>query len=91
MVEKMTRADFMKSMEQDDACYIYYTDKNHIMHFISDNAADDVADSACFTTNLNNALLMHIADAAKIKILCDVLFDNHVHHIVRMHSRVEWV
>lgn len=91
MVEKMTRSDFMHCMVQDDACYVYYTDKNHIMHFISDNAADDVTDSVCFTTNLNDALLMHITDAAKIKILCDFLFDNRVHHIVRMHTSVEWV
>lgn len=91
MTENMTRSDFKASFEQDDACYIYYTDKNHIMHFISDNYADDVTDSACFTTNINDALLVHVTYAKRLKFLCDFLFDNHVHHIARMHTSVEWV
>lgn len=88
---KMTRSDFMESMMQDDACYIYYTDKNHIMHFISDNYADDATDAECFTTNLREALLIDVAYAEKLKFLCDFLFDNRVHHIARMHTSVEWL
>lgn len=88
---KMTRSDFMESFEQDFACYIYYTDKNHIMHFISDNPAADVTDGECFTTNVNDALLIDAVYAEKLKFLCDFLFDNRVHHIVRMRTHVEWL
>ena len=88
---KMTRIDFINRMMQDDACYIYYTDDNHIMHFISDNPADDVTDAECFTTNLNDALLIDVRYAEKLKFLCDFLFDNRVHHIARMHTSVEWL
>lgn len=88
---KMKPADFVDSFEQDDACYIYYTDKNHIMHFISDNYGADVTDPECFTTNVNEALLIDIRYAEKLKFLCDFLFDNRVHHIARMHTSVEWL
>lgn len=88
---KMTRSDFINRMMQDDACYIYYTDNNHIMHFISDTPADAVTDDECFTTNFYDALLIDFKYAAKLKFLCDFLFDNRVHHIVRMRTRVEWL
>ena len=88
---KMTRSDFMDSFEQDYACYIYYTDKNHVMHFISDNPAHDITDAECFTTDVNEALLIDITYAEKLKFLCDFLFDNRVHHIVQLHTRVEWL
>lgn len=88
---KMTRADFMNSMMQDDACYIYYTDKNHIMHFISDNPAAEATNDECFTTNFYDALLIDVKYAEKLKFLCDFLFDNRVHHIARIHTSVEWL
>ena len=85
---EMTRSDFADSFEQDCACYIYYTDKHHIMHFISDNPAGD---DACFTTNLAEALLIDVSYAEKLKFLCDFLFNNRVHHIARIHISVEWL
>ena len=88
---KMTRAEFMNCLNQEDMCYVYYTDKKHIMHFISDNPADDVTDAECFTTSLDNALLMEYTYAEKLKFLCDYLFDNRVHHVVRIYTSVVWL
>lgn len=89
MAQKLTRADFIEAMEQDEACYIYYTDSNGYMHFLCDNPSE--SDEENFCAHIADALLCSNKYARKLKFLCDFLFDNRVHHIVRMHTRVEWL
>lgn len=89
-----TMSDFMDTFNQDDACYIYYMDEELHMHFIADADcvnmdASDLND-AVYTDNLSDAVLCSYEQAKTLVFLCDYLFDNR-HHIVRIHSYVEWL
>lgn len=93
MAEK-TMSDFSEMFNQDDACYIYYVDEKLRMHFLAD--ADSVnldaseLNDAIYTDNLSDAVLTSYEAAKTLVFLCDYLFDN-CHHIVRIHTSVEWL
>ena len=89
-----TRKEFGDIFNQDDSCYIYYLDESLHMHFLAD--ADSVnldaseLNDAIYTDNLSDAVLTSYEAAKTLVFLCDHLFDNW-HHIVRVHSSVEWL
>lgn len=89
-----TMLDFMETFNQDDACYIYYMDEKLHMHFLAD--ADSVnldaseLNDAIYTDNLSDAVLTSYEAATTLVFLCNHLFDNW-HHIVRIHTTVEWL
>lgn len=90
----ITTADFIDTFNQDDACYIYYLDKELRMHFLSDADsvdfdASDLRDTI-YTDHPSDAVLCTYEQATTLVFLCNYLFDNK-HHIVRVHSHVEWL
>lgn len=82
-----TRHEFEEAMTQDDACYVYYTDDEHNMHFV----ADEIYPS--YTDSLTDAFLFHEVEAYTIKFLFDLVYSDVpiVHHIVKMKTQVEWM
>ena len=89
-----TMADFMDTFNQDDACYIYYVDDKLLMHFLSDADcvnmdASDLND-AIYTDNFSDAVLTSYEASKTLAFLANYLFGN-THHIVRIHSHVEWL
>lgn len=80
-----TRAEFEEAMSQDRACYVFYTDKEHNMHYVA-----DVAESI-YTESLKDAFLFTESEAYAIKFLFDFISDDIVHHIVKLHTKVEWL
>lgn len=89
-----TRAEFSEHFNQHDACYIYILDADSNMHFLADaDSVDYDASDLCdaiYVDNLGEAVLCSYEQAKTLKFLCDYLFDLHVHHIVCIHSSVEW-
>ena len=89
-----TISHFKDTFNQDDACYIFYIDDSDCMHFLSDADsvdfdASDLRD-AIYTDHPYDAVLCTYEQAKTLVFLCDYLFDNK-HHIVRVHSHVEWL
>lgn len=89
-----TLSDFKDTFNQDDACYIYYIDDSDCMHFLSDaDSVDFDASDLCdaiYTDHPSDAVLCTYEQAKTLVFLCDYLF-VHKHHIVRVHSHVEWL
>lgn len=84
-----TRAEFDKEMSQDEACYVYYTDEDYNMHFV----ADDVYPR--HTDTLKDAFLFTEVEARAVKFLFDIIYgdegEEFIHHIVKLHTKVEWL
>lgn len=82
-----TREEFDEGMSQDETCYVFYTDKDHNMHFVADEIYP------CHTETLKDAFLFTETEARAIKFLFDLIYsdDGIVHHIVKLHTKVEWL
>lgn len=86
MAKGKTRAEFIDAMHQAEVCYIYFLDKSECMHFVADEEHDEG-----FCTSLADAFMADEKEAEAIKALCNLLFPEHVYHIVKMRTTVVWI
>lgn len=80
-----TREEFMDVMHNSEECYVYFTDENGCMRFVAEYKYKDG-----FCDCLADACLFDEYEAFKIKSVCNNLFPEHIFHIVKIRTYVEW-
>lgn len=86
MAKGETRVEFMDAMHRAEGCYVYFLDKTERMHFVADVEHDEG-----FCTSLADAFMCDEKEAEALVALCNLLFPEHVYHIVKMRTTVVWI
>lgn len=92
---KKTINSFEEAFNNTDAYYIFYVDDANYMRFLCDADSVDYDASelsdAIYTDSLSDAVLCTYDEAKTLWFLCNYLFPKHQHHIVNIHTTVEWL
>lgn len=92
---KKTINSFEEVFNNTDAYYIFYVDDANHMRFLCDVDSFDYDASelsdAIYTDSLSDAVLCTYDEAKTLWFLCNYLFPKHHHHIVNVHTTVEWL
>lgn len=94
-MDKNTIKSFKEAFHKQDSYYIFYVDDANYMHFLGDADSIDYDASdlndAVYTDNLFDAVLCSYEQAKTLVFLSNYLFPQHNHHIVNIHTTVEWL
>lgn len=92
---KKTINSFKEAFNHTDSYYIFYVDDNDYMCFLGDADSVDYDASelsdAIYTDSLSDAVVCTYEQAKTLWFLCNYLFPKHHHHIVNVHTTVEWL
>lgn len=92
---KKTVKSFKEAFHKQDAYYIFYVDDANYMYFLGDADSVDYDASelsdAIYTDSLADAVVCTYEQAKTLWFLCNYFFPQYNHHIVNIHTTLEWL